>query len=194
MTVAALALGSTATTDFGCVNMKKINVRHLMSHWDSVWHHYRHRTELLPTDQMIVKAINPGNTLAWNCLGFRYQTRVPKLTVYEDMMELTPNLSEQFDNILALNVFQIRYSTIIEYAETLANLCQYLRSNGRLIFGVNSIFINWNRTAQTLPEALDELILLMKNDHGMSLTHKIVHEFQTDAVKGDCFFIFDKRP
>lgn len=183
-----------AITDFGCVNMKKTNLRNLISHWHSVWHHYRNQTDLLPTDQIIIKAIKPGNTLVWNCLGFRYQGWIPELTVYDDMLDLTPTLSQQFDNILAMNVFQTRYSTISEYATALGNLCQHLRSGGRLIFGVNSIFINWNRPAQTLKEALDELILLMKNDHGLSLTHKIVREFQTDAVKGDCFFIFDKQP
>jgi hypothetical protein len=172
--------------------MKKTKLRHLISHWHSVWHHYRHNSDLLSVDRLIIKALRPGHSLVWNSLGFRYQAWVPQLTVYEELLDHTPLIEQQFDNILVLNVFQIRYGTILEHTTALGNLCQHLKSGGRLIFGVNSIFINWNRTAQTLNQTLDILIRTMADDYGLILTHKIVNEFQTDAAKGDCFFIFDK--
>jgi hypothetical protein len=173
--------------------MKKFNVRSMVNHWDAVWYHYRNKKNLLPKDQIVVKLLLPGKTLAWNSLGCRYHSHIPDLTIYEKNMDICPSISEKFDNILVLNSFELRYNNIEEYALALGNLCNHLSDNGRLMFGVNSIFINWNRTAINAEQMFEQFVLIMKNQYQMSLKQKILRPFNTDSLNGDCFLIFDKQ-
>jgi hypothetical protein len=173
--------------------MKKSKVRSLINHWHTVWYHYRTKKNLLLKDQIIVKFLLPGYTLAWNSLGCRYHSHIADLTVYEQMLDVCPDLDKKFDNILVLNSFELRYSSIEEYASALGNLCNHLSSKGRLVFGVNSIFINWNRTAISTEQMFEQFILIMKNQHQMDLKQKILRPFNTDSLNGDCFLIFDKQ-
>jgi hypothetical protein len=173
--------------------MKKYKVRSMINHWDAVWYHYRTNKNLLPKDQIVVKLLLPGKTLAWDSLGCRYHSHIPNLTVYEPLLDICPDFIEKFDNILVLNSFVLRYSNIEEYALELGNLCNHLSTDGRLMLGVNSIFINWNRTATSAGEMFEQFALIMKNQYQMSLTHKILQPFNTDSLNGDCFLIFDKQ-
>jgi len=165
----------------------------MIAHWDAVWYHYRTKKNLLPKDQIVVKLLLPGKTLAWNSLGCRYQSHIPNLTIYEQNMDICPDIDEKFDNILVLNSFEIRYGSIQEHALELGMLCKHLNTGGRLIFGVNSIFINWNRTAISVEEMFEQFVLIMKNQYQMTLKQKILRPFNTDSLNGDCFLIFDKK-
>jgi hypothetical protein len=173
--------------------MKKSNVRTLTNHWDAVWYHYRTEKNLLPKDQMITKFVLPGKTLAWNSLGCRYLAHIPELTVYEQMLDVCPRLDEKFNNVLVLNALELRYTSIQEHAKELGKLCNHLHDNGRLIFGVNSIFINWNRTAIGVDQMFEQFVLIMKQQYQMILKHKVIRPFETASLNGDCFLIFDKQ-
>jgi hypothetical protein len=173
--------------------MKKSKVRPMINHWDAVWYHYRNKKNLLPKDQIVTKFLVPGKTLAWNSLGCRYYSHITDLTVYEQLLDVCPDFTEKFNNILVLNSFELRYGNIQEYAMALGNLCNHLTTNGRLMFGVNSIFINWNRTAISAEQMFEQFVLIMKNQYHMSLKHKILRPFETDSLNGDCFLIFDKQ-
>lgn len=165
----------------------------MINHWDAVWYHYRTKKNLLPKDQIVVKLLLPGKTLAWNSLGYRYHLHIPDLTVYEQLLDICPNFIEKFDNILVLNTFELRYTNIEEHAIVLGRLCNHLTTNGRLMFGVNSIFINWNRTAISAEQMFEQFLLIMQNQYHMSLKHKTLRPFNTDSLNGDCFLIFDKQ-
>ena len=173
--------------------MKKSKIRSIINHWDAVWYHYRNKKNLLPKDRILTKFLLPGKTLAWNSLGCRYYSHITDLTVHEQLLDVCPVLTEKFDNILVLNSFELRYSNIEEYLLTLGNLCNHLSTNGRLIFGVNSIFINWNRTAISAEQMFEQFVSIMKNQYQMSLKQKILRPFNTDSLNGDCFLIFDKQ-
>lgn len=173
--------------------MKKSKLRSIINHWDAVWFHYRANKNLLPKDQIITKFVRPGKTLAWNSLGFRYQPHIDNLTVYEQSLDICPVLDKKFTNILVLNSFDIRYNSTEEYAHILGNLCNYLEPNGRLVFGVNSIFINWNRTAISVEQNFEHLTSIMKNRYQMDLIHQSLRPFRTDALNGDCFLIFNRQ-
>ena len=165
----------------------------MIVHWDAVWKHYRGSKELLPKDRIITKLVLPGHTLAWNSFGNRYTDWIPNLTVYEDLLNLHPTLSKKFSTILALNVHQLRYQSINEYADSLGELCKYLEPGGRLLFGVNSIFVNWNRTAFDVNSAFDKLSQRMLENHNMKLTKQALKPFVTNSLNGDCFMIFDQQ-
>ena len=173
--------------------MRKSKVRSIINHWDAVWYHYRREKNLLPKDRIVTKFLLPGTTLAWNSLGGRYQSHIPNLTVYEQSLDICPAVDKNYNNILVLNCFDLRYSNIQEYAVALGNLCNYLEPNGRLVFGVNSIFINWNRTAASIEQTFEQLASSMKNSYQMSLVHQVLRPFNTDSLNGDCFLIFDKK-
>ena len=164
----------------------------MIVHWDAVWYHYRHSDQLLPRDRIVTKFIIPGTTLAWNSFGARFQNWIPNLTIHEDLLEQQPGAVNLFNNILALNVFELRYNSIPEYAQQLGKLCDNLSPGGRLILGVNSIFINWNRVALSPKQAFDQLTLHLANDYQMQLTHQMLQPFKTNSLNGDCFLIFDK--
>jgi len=173
--------------------MKMSNLRGMINHWDAVWFHYRCNKNLLPKDQIVTKFVRPGKTLAWNTLGFRYKPHIANLTVYEESLDICPVLDEKFTNILVLNCFHIRYNSIEEYAHILGNLCNYLEPNGRLVFGVNSIFINWNRTAMSIEQLFEQFASIMQTEYNMHLIHQVLTPFTTAALNGDCFLIFDKQ-
>lgn len=164
----------------------------MINHWDSVWYHYRNTNELLTKDRIVVKCVLPGSTLAWNSCGARYQNWISNLTIHEDLLDQRPTISQPFNNILVLNAFELRYCSVEKYTQLLGKLCANLAVQGRLIFGVNSIFIDWNRTAINIHQMFDNLILRMKDEHQMQLTSQVLRPFKTDALNGDCFFIFNK--
>ena len=164
----------------------------MINHWDAVWYHYRHNDQLLPQDRIVCKFVIPGTTLAWNSFGARFKNWIPNLTIHEDLLEQQPGTVNLFNNILALNVFELRYNSIPGYAQQLGKLCDNLLSGGRLILGVNSIFINWNRLALSPKQAFDQLTLHLANDYQMQLTYQMLRPFKTNSLNGDCFLIFDK--
>jgi hypothetical protein len=166
----------------------------MINHWDAVWYHYRHSDQLLPRDRIVTKFIIPGTTLAWNSFGARFQNWIPNLTIHENLLDQRPDAVNSFNNILALNVFELRYNSIAEYAHQLGHLCDNLLPGGRLILGINSIFINWNRTALSPEQAFAQLTLHMANNYQMQLTYQMLRPFITNSLNGDCFLIFDKTP
>jgi hypothetical protein len=173
--------------------MKKSNIRTMVTHWDTVWFHYRANKNLLPKDKIVTKFVRPGKTLAWDSLGFRYKSHIADLTVYEQLLDICPDLNDKFTNILVLNSFNLRYNSIEEYAHILGNLCNHLELNGRLVFGVNSIFINWNRTAVSVEQLFEQFASIMLIEYSMHLKHQVLTPFTTAALNGDCFLIFDKQ-
>jgi hypothetical protein len=173
--------------------MKKNKIRSMINHWDAVWYHYRTKTDLLPKDTIVTKFLLPGKTLAWNSLGCRYRPYITDLTVHEQLMDVCPVLNSKFNNILVLNSFELRYSKIQDYATALGNLSNHLDTTGRLMFGVNSIFINWNRTAVGIEQIFEQLASIMKDQYQLSLKHKILRPFETNSLNGDCFLIFDRQ-
>lgn len=172
--------------------MNKTQLRILINHWDWVWYHYRSDRQLLTKDKLVLKLLKPGPTLAWNSLGLRYQPWCSDLVIHEDLLNQTPTLSAPFMNIMVLNVFEMRYQTVTEIGQQLITLCNNLLPMGRLIFGINSIFINWNRTAYSLTEVMDTLVTHLEDCGRLKMTYKMLQPFETDALNGDCFFIFDK--
>ena len=178
--------------DFGWANMNRAKLRSMINHWDAVWYHYRHNDQLLPRDRIVCEFIIPGTTLAWNSFGSRFKNWIPNLTIHENLLDQRPNAVHLFNNILVLNVFELRYNSIAEYAQQLGHLCNSLLPGGRLILGINSIFINWNRLALSPEQAFDQLTLHLANDYQMQLTYQMLQPFKTNSLNGDCFLIFDK--
>lgn len=164
----------------------------MINHWDAVWYHYRHSDKLLPRDQIVTKFITPGTTLAWNSFGARFQNWIPNLTIHENLLGQQSSTVNLFNNILVLNVFELRYNSIPEYVQQIGKLCNNLLPGGRLILGVNCIFINWNRVALNPDQAFNQLALNLAKDYQMKLTHQMLHPFKTNSLNGDCFLIFDK--
>lgn len=172
--------------------MKKSHVRILSRHWGETWHHYRHSKTLLPVDRLLLNYLMPGHTLAWNSLGARYSDHIPNLTIYESLMEIEPDIQKEFDNMLVLNVFELRYYTVTEIVEVLLSLCANLKPGGRLIFGYNLIFLHWNRIAITVDEITESLISAIINSCKMILKQSVIRPFRTDSTHGSSILFFEK--
>lgn len=173
--------------------MNKKNIRSMIGHWNWVYWHYRKSDSILPKDYAVTKMFKNGPVLVWNSLGYRYRNHCNDLTIVDYMFDISPDISQKmFDTIVVLNCYQFRYSNINEIEEKLGSLCLHLNTNGRLIFGFNSIFLHWNRCYQSFDSVVAEFKQLMYNKHQLQSTHTICKPFKTDALMGDCLLTFNK--
>ena len=165
--------------------MRKAEVRNLKSHYQSRWAVLRHNQKskskmLLLNDAFVLKNLQPGNTLCYNCLGEMYKDIIDDLSVDEATC----------DNLVLINNLAFKYKTVTELSAYIQRLSvEFLRSGGRLIFSFEHRFLIYDR----VNVSIDTMITNLTNQfQGFELVKFVNLLNCSQPGYGDYFFCFEK--
>lgn len=164
--------------------MNKTKVRQYKSHFGARWTEFKHNRKnnakiLLLENKFVLSNLNPGTTVAIDCLG----------ETFKDIINVdTVPVRKSYDNVLLINNFSFKYKTVDELVNMLA---YYANFGNRLIVNFNSGFIIYNRLNQSIASLLAELKTLLQ---AQGLV--VVKKFSTTHIKnfgfGNVFLVLNK--
>lgn len=134
-----------------------------------------------PHDVMIMRYLQPGTTLALDCIGYQYQGLIPDLSVDQ---------AGTYDNVLLLNTMNLKYLSLDELHTVVVETAQQCKQ--RLVVSFNFQFVQFNRLKFNFTECIENWINQLANQN-IVLFKNLSTNVPKTSPYGDCLFIFDMK-